>query len=103
MVIVNRWIPLKGYKAVNVCGIIIAREPLSDTDLRHEAIHTRQMTEMLIIGFYVWYIAEWLVRLIIYRNAHRAYRTVSLEREAYCCERYADYRQWYGWLRFLTK
>lgn len=52
---------------MNLCGIIFARKecaPLSDTSLTHESVHTAQIIEMLVVGFYVAYVFEWLVRLI---------------------------------------
>jgi hypothetical protein len=41
MVIVNDIIPFKGYKAINLFGIIFAREKLNEIDINHERIHTR--------------------------------------------------------------
>jgi len=54
--------------------------------LNHERIHLRQQVEMLILPFYVWYLLEYLVCLIIYRDRNLAYRNISFEREAYANE-----------------
>lgn len=54
---------------------------INDVVLNHERIHTAQMKEMLYIPFYVWYVIEWLIRLIIDRKT--AYRNISFEKEAY--------------------
>nr|DAU35071.1 MAG TPA: hypothetical protein [Caudoviricetes sp.] len=35
------------------------------------------------IGFYLWYIIEYLIRLIMYRDTKLAYKNISFEREAY--------------------
>ncbi|THD68765.1 hypothetical protein E7Z59_00075 [Robertkochia marina] len=59
--------------------------------MNHERIHLRQQLEMLILPFYLWYTFEWLVRWIILGNAHRAYRELSFEREAYAHENDPDY------------
>lgn len=104
-VIYNNIIPFRGFTAINLFGVIFARkecEPLSKRTLNHEAIHTEQMKELLYVGFYIWYVVEWLVKLCIYGK--EAYRNVSFEREAYQYDRYADYVQFrkkYNWIKYL--
>ena len=92
-VIYNSIIPFKGFKAINLFGIIFARKgsDISEQTIRHEKIHTRQMLELLVIGFYVWYIMEWMIRWIIYKNRLIAYRNISFEREAYLNDMNSDY------------
>ena len=55
-VIYNNVIPFKGYKCVNLFGVLFVRRGLgmSDVDLNHEAIHTAQMKEMLFVLFYLY-------------------------------------------------
>ena len=99
----NRWIPFKGFSAINLFGVIFVRKDLPEeyltntrwleTILRHERIHTRQMVELLVILFYLLYIIEWLVRLAICRNAERAYRSISFEQEAYAHQDDPEYLQ----------
>lgn len=73
---------------MNLLGILFVRKEykgrLSDDLERHEAIHTAQMKEMLYVGFYVWYIIEWLIRLLFTKDAFKitAYLNISFEREA---------------------
>ena len=66
-IIRNSIIPLKGYLAINLFGIIFAREPLTKIELNHEAIHTAQMKEMFYIFFYVQYVIEWIINLFKYK------------------------------------
>lgn len=94
----NNIIPFKGYKAINLFGIIFLRKEyeLSEIDTNHEAIHTAQMKELLYIFFYIIYFLEWLVRLFINKNA---YRNISFEKEAYQNERdlsYLKHRKWFA-------
>ncbi len=73
-------------------------------DLNHEEIHARQQKEMLLVFFYLWYVIEWLVRLCILRNAHKAYRNISFEREAYdneCKQWYLSERKMYNFIKYL--
>lgn len=100
-IIYNRFLPFKGFAAINLCGVVFARRecrPLSATTLNHEAIHTAQMRELLYVGFYLCYLVEWLARL--FRNGN-AYRNISFEREAYANQLDPDYlmarRRWAMW------
>ena len=98
-----RHFPPKGFKAINLFGIVIARKDVKLTaeDIRHEEIHTRQMREMLYIPFYIWYLMEWLYRLVFEINA---YRSISFEREAYEHEDepgYLESRRPYAWRHYL--
>lgn len=82
VVIENTLIPFKGFKAINLFGIIFIRkgEEMTSTDLNHEAIHTAQMKELGYVFFYILYVLEWLYRLF---KSGNAYRNISFEREAY--------------------
>lgn len=51
--------------------------------LNHERIHARQQIEMLWVFFFLWYVTEYLVRLLICRSHRKAYLSLSHEREAY--------------------
>lgn len=59
--------------------------------INHEKIHLRQQAELLILPFYIWYVAEYLLRLIAYRDRNKAYRNISFEREAYTNESNSNY------------
>ena len=50
-VIYNDLIPFKGFKAINLFGILFVKNgsTISDVDLNHESIHIKQMKEMLYI------------------------------------------------------
>ena len=67
--------------------------------LNHESIHIEQQKELLVVGFYLWYVIEWGIRLFMQGNA---YRNISFEKEAYANERDLNYlktRKRYNWLR----
>lgn len=58
-VIYNKFIPFKGFSAINILGVVFARKeykPLKWQTLNHEAIHTAQMREMLYIFLSLVYI-----------------------------------------------
>lgn len=113
IIIYNDIIPFKGFKAINICGIIFARKccknKINNRENRilvtHEQIHTKQIYELLIIGFYLWYVIEWLIKFIKYKNFHTAYKNISFEREAYYFQNYPEYldiRQCFDFLYFIN-
>lgn len=70
-IIYNDIIPFKGYKAINLFGIVFARKsarPLSDKNKNHEAIHTAQMRELLYVPFYIVYLLDWVFHGFKYRR-----------------------------------
>lgn len=107
-VIYNKWIPVKGFRAMNLFGVIFARKEfkeLSQRTLNHEAIHTAQMKELLYIGFYFWYVIEWFIRLFVY-GRKEAYRNISFEQEAYGHQHDYDYvkkRKYYAWWQMISQ
>jgi hypothetical protein len=59
--------------------------------INHEYIHIKQQLELGILIFYCWYLLEYLVRLIQYKNHYKAYRNICFEREAYKNDENLDY------------
>ena len=106
-IIYNNLIPFKGFVAINLFGVLFVRKEyvdiFSEADERHERIHTKQMLECGIIGFYLWYVIEWLIRVLVSKDAfsHKAYRNISFEKEAFSYmgkENYIENRKHYVWL-----
>jgi hypothetical protein len=106
-VIYNKLIPFKGFSAINLFGLVFARKeckPLMSSTINHEAVHTAQMKELWYIPFYLWYVAEWLVKLCFFGK--QAYYHVSFEREAYekmHCAGYLKFRKHYSFLKHILK
>lgn len=93
-VIYSKFFPPKGFTAINLFGIIIGRREygkLSEYDINHEKIHSRQIIELLWIFFYLFYITEWIFRSIQYRSLLRGYYNISFEREAYQNDKNLNY------------
>ena len=105
-VVRNSILPLKGFKALTLWPFIFVRKGarMDAATLRHEEIHGEQQKEMLVVGFYLWYAVEWIVRVLVCLECHMAYRMVSFEQEAYWNEgdeRYFEKRRHYAWIRYL--
>ena len=100
----NKILPFKGYKIFNFFGILFTREDaknLSKQDLNHESIHCAQMKELLYIGFYIWYMLEYIFKFF---TMYSVYRNISFEVEAYENERdlnYLDNRKHYNWIQYI--
>ncbi|MDX2304124.1 MAG: hypothetical protein NW226_15065 [Microscillaceae bacterium] len=72
--------------------------------INHEKIHLAQQLETLILPFYVLYLCNYLINLVIYREHHKAYINMYFEREAYDHEgdlTYLRKRRFWAFLSFL--
>lgn len=90
------WSP---FVAMAIYPFILIRKDVYPTNrlINHERIHLRQQLEMLVIGFYLWYVIEWILRLF-------SYYSLSHEKEAYYNEDnmdYLKYREPYSWIKYL--
>jgi hypothetical protein len=64
---------------------------LDEVLIRHETIHLKQAEELLVIPFYLLYLANYLINLKKYRRHHIAYMQIMFEREAYRYEKQEGY------------
>jgi len=85
--------------------ILVNRKAVVNEQLiNHERIHLRQQIEMLVLPFYLFYLLEYLVRLIQTSNKDKAYRNISFEREAYENDHDMNYlqkRKIWNWIKYL--
>ena len=105
-VVQNKLIPFKGFVAIMLFGFLFTRNKfkIDKVTYNHESIHEKQMYELLIIPFYIWYIIEFLIRFVRYLNFYKAYRNICFEREAFGKERDFNYlsdRKHYSFLKYL--
>lgn len=127
-VIFNDIIPFKGFLSMCLWPFIFVRNAAAShynlVSNNHEHIHAEQQKEVLAAGlvlaavlallgcgwwsllalplFLWWYCLEWVFRLFQYRDAHKAYRNISFEREAYANEKDMEYlsqRQRFAWIK----
>lgn len=90
-IIVNKFIPFKGFSYINLFGILFTRraiEKISPVNINHESIHTKQYFECTIVAaiililaiilglspwflisipivYYIWYVLEWFLRFLV--------------------------------------
>ncbi|MBQ0117642.1 MAG: hypothetical protein KBS98_06975 [Flavobacterium sp.] len=92
--IVAKYLIPKGFSGLTIYPFVFVNKKglLNNKVLiNHEHIHIKQQLELLILPFFIWYGLEYIYRLIQYRNAKKAYRNISFEREAYANERNFNY------------
>ncbi|RXM48606.1 hypothetical protein [Flavobacterium sp. YO12] len=103
--IVSKYLIPKGYRGMAVFPFVLMKYDFDKTNgvfVNHEKIHLRQQLELLIIPFFIWYVFEFLFRLIQYKNKDLAYRNISFEREAYSNETNLNYLKNRSFFRFLN-
>ena len=71
------------FLAICLFGLIFSIRPLNATELNHERIHVAQQKELLYIPFFIWYVIEWLILCIKYKDRLQAYYHIRFEEEAY--------------------
>ncbi len=104
-IIYNKIIPIgKDFTVINLFGVLFSKRKLTPIMLNHEQIHTFQIKELGFIFFYIFYILEWIVRLIQFRSFRKAYLNISFEKEAFKNQEdslYLKSRENYSFLKYL--
>jgi len=102
--IVTKYLIPKGYRGLALFPFVFVKYSLDKENpvfINHERIHLRQQLELLVIPFFIWYLMEFLLRLIQYGNMDLAYRNISFEREAYTNEKDFNYLRKRSFWNFL--
>ncbi|WP_229236207.1 hypothetical protein [Emticicia sp. TH156] len=90
--IIIKGIPLSRINGITLFPFIIVRPRNPDKVLiNHERIHIRQQLELLVIPFYIWYVAEWLYHYLRCGEWWTAYRRIGFEKEAYANQEDLNY------------
>lgn len=105
-IIYSNILAFRGFAAMNICGILFVRKgcKVNTKMIRHEAIHTIQIKELLYVFFYLFYALEWFTRVVTFQT--KPYKNISFEQEAYSNENYLDYlkeRKHFAWIKYLVK
>lgn len=88
--------------------IVVRDEEVLDKEktINHEKIHIKQSLWLGVVLFMPLYLLNFLVNLLVYRNAEKAYYNVCFEREAYDNDQNLDYletRKPYAWVKYVLK
>jgi hypothetical protein len=105
--LVSKYLIPRGYRGLAIFPFIFVRYRTDKQNIvlvDHERIHLRQQVEMLVIPFFIWYLIEFIIRLIQNKKWSLAYRNISFEREAYANEKKLDYlknRDFWSFLKYI--
>ncbi len=96
----------KNYIAITIYPFIIIHKDYKGNLglVNHEKIHLKQQIELFWLFFFIWYVVEFVVRCIQYKNWYLAYRNISFEREAYQNEKNQNYlseRKKFSFFKYL--
>ncbi len=94
MIFISKYIVPKGFVGLTLYPFIFLKNKTLKEDttlINHERIHLKQQLELCILAFYLWYLIEWFIKILVYKNAFSAYKNISFEREAYLNENDLDY------------
>lgn len=111
IIIVNKWLTeylsFGKANAITLFPVILLKQKSLKNDatlLNHEHIHLRQCIELLVIPFYIWYLAEFLIRFVFSGDFNKSYREISFEKEAYSNQAnltYISSRKLFSYLQYL--
>lgn len=107
ILVVCPWLFSKNFRGLAIFPFIFLKDKVlkeNQTMLHHEKIHFRQQIEMLLVFFYLWYLIEFLIRWIQFKNPTQAYANISFEKEAYANESNFNYlknRKFAAFARYL--
>jgi len=94
MILLCKYIIPKGCSSITLYPFVFLKDikqKRNVTLLNHERIHMAQQKELMVLFFYIWYVVEFVIQLVINKNWNRAYRNISFEREAYIHESNLEY------------
>ena len=109
MILFSKYLVPRGYTGITIYPFVFLKSKSLKKDkvlINHERIHLKQQIEFLIIPFYIFYVIEFIVRFVQYKNWYSAYRNISFEREAYINEENLDYlksRRFWAFLNYFKK
>ncbi len=104
MILFSKYIVPRGYTGITIYPFVFLKRRALAKDktlINHERIHLMQQRELLVIPFYIWYVIEFVIRLIYYKSWHLAYINISFEREAYANQKDKGYLKSRSIWRFL--
>lgn len=105
IIVKNKIIPFGSYTTINLFGILFTKSDyLSPITINHERIHTKQMLELLIVGYYLWYIIEYIIVRFCHKKQNDAYHDISFEEEAHNNDNnlhYLDNRKHFAWWKYV--
>jgi hypothetical protein len=107
IVVVNKWLvpPMAGGITIFPFIFLRSNQYLTKRVITHERIHLRQQLELLVVPFFVLYILNGIVNIVLMSKPD-FYRTILFEKECFANEhdsRYLHTMKWYSWIKYIGK
>lgn len=105
MLIFSKYLFTKKFNALTIWPFIFLKhKKLKENNIiiNHEKIHLRQQIEMLWFLYFIWYLLEFSINLIKYKDFMIAYYHISFEKEAYQNEQNLTYLRKRKFWNFLN-
>ena len=109
IIITSKYLIPTGYTAMAIFPFIIIRNKKLISNkvlINHEKVHLRQQGELLVLPFYFWYISEYFMLLLKFKNHKKAYHSICFEKEAYsneCNYNYLINRKLWSFMKYKYK
>ena len=90
----SKYLIQNGIRGLTLFPFIIVSEKADLKDkilINHEKIHIQQQKELLVLPFYIWYLIDFGIQFLKFKNKNKAYRNICFEKEAYSNERNLNY------------
>jgi len=107
MILISKLLIPKKYNGMAIYPFIFIKDKKLASNsilINHERIHLRQQLELLWVFFFTWYVIEFILNLIRFRNWSKAYHNISFEKEAYQNEEnlyYLEDRKFWSFLKYF--
>jgi hypothetical protein len=110
ILIVFKYLTPRGFRGLTFFPFVFMadkKDKHNKVFLNHEKIHIRQQLELLILPFYIWYLLEFFILWIKFKDKEIAYRSIIFEKEAYAKETDFSYlknrKLWSFWIYYKSK
>lgn len=94
IIVTSKYLIQNGIRGLTLFPFIFVSENADLDDeilINHEKIHIQQQKELLVLPFYIWYLINFGILFLKFKNKNLAYRNICFEKEAYANERNLHY------------
>ena len=104
IIITSKYLIKNDIRGITLFPFIFVSEKADIKDdilINHEKIHIQQQKELLVLPFYIWYLIDFGIQFLKYKNKNAAYRNICFEKEAYANEKNLNYLKQRNFWQFL--
>lgn len=94
IIVTSKYLIQNGMRGLTLFPFIFVAEQSDLKDeilINHEKIHIQQQKELLVLPFYFWYLIDFVIQFLKFKDKNKAYRNICFEKEAYTNEKNLNY------------